>query len=177
MIYKRVETIKELQQILELQRVNIPEVLSEDEKEKEGFVTVHHNFDILKRMNDKCPHIIALDDSGVVGYALCMVKEFKDDIDVLRSMFIQIESCLDNKTNYIIMGQICVAKTHREKGIFRELYHFMKQELTSKYDSIITEVDESNTRSMNAHFATGFKTLKTYYSKPHHWALLAWRIN
>ena len=176
MIYKRAETTEELQQILQLQRINIPEALSEEEKAKEGFVTVHHHFDILKAMNDKCQHIIALDNNTVIGYALCMVKDFKEDIEVLRSMFAQIESRLDVKTSYVIMGQICIAKTYRKKGIFRSLYHFMKQELAPTFDCIVTEVDESNTRSMNAHLAIGFKTLKNYYSQPHHWALLSWRI-
>lgn len=47
-IYKRAETTKELNQILELQRANIPSVISREEKTTEGFVTVYHDFEILK---------------------------------------------------------------------------------------------------------------------------------
>ena len=78
--YKRAKTDLELNQILELQRSNIPSIISEDEKKKEGFVTVHHTLEILKAMNDKCAHIIAKHQDKVVGYALCMLKEFKEDI-------------------------------------------------------------------------------------------------
>jgi len=59
-IYKRAEAIEELNQILELQYANIPSVISREEKAKEGFVTVHHNFEVLKAMNDKCAHVIAV---------------------------------------------------------------------------------------------------------------------
>ena len=95
-IYKRAETNEELQQILELQRTNIPASISEEEKKKEGFVTVHHTFEILKAMNDKCTHVIAKYNDEVVGYALCMLKEFKEDIEVLKPMFQKIDARLQN---------------------------------------------------------------------------------
>ena len=57
------------------------------------------------------------------------------------------------------------------------MYEFMKQEMSSQYDMIITEVDITNTRSVGVHFTIGFKQLKTYYSSPHQWALLAWNWN
>ena len=57
--YKRAQTTNELYQILELQRTNIPSAISLEERNNEGFVTVHHTYDILKAMNDKCPHVIA----------------------------------------------------------------------------------------------------------------------
>ncbi|MFH4963620.1 hypothetical protein V8G69_01330 [Gaetbulibacter sp. M235] len=60
-IYKSAETEEELHQILELQRVNIFSVISKEEKLSQGFVTVEHTFEILKAMNDLCPHTIAKD--------------------------------------------------------------------------------------------------------------------
>ena len=173
-IYKRAQTVEELQQILELQRANIPSVISKEESVKEGFVTVHHNFEILKAMNDKCPHIIAKSNGKVIGYTLCMLKEFKEEIEVLKPMFQQIDNCLNSGETYFTMGQVCVDKTFRKQGIFRGLYAFMKQEMSSEYDMIITEVDEKNTRSLNAHYATGFKLLHAYKSNEQDWALMSW---
>ncbi|MFT5215086.1 MAG: hypothetical protein ACI83H_000193 [Glaciecola sp.] len=45
-IYTRVTSNEELKQILQLQHLNIPSAISENEKQEEGFVTVHHNFKI-----------------------------------------------------------------------------------------------------------------------------------
>lgn len=172
-IYKRVDSNQELDQILELQRTNIPSSISEDESKVEGFVTVHHNLEILKAMNEKCAHIIAKRNDKVVGYALCMLKEFKKNVEVLKPMFRQIDNCLNNDETYFVMRQICIDKQFRKRGIFRSMYEFMKQEMASKYDMIITEVDEENTRSLNAHYAVGFKLLQSYSSQ-RDWALIYW---
>ena len=136
--YKKADSNEELNQILELQSVNIPSSISEDESEVEGFVTVHHNFEILKRMNDKCAHIIAKSKDKVIGYTLCMLKEFKEEIEVLRPMFQQIDNCINSDETYIVMGQICIDKQFRKQGVFRGLYHFMKHEMSSRYNMIIT---------------------------------------
>jgi len=175
--YKRVETPEELQQILELQRLNIPESLSDFEREKQGFVTVHHNLEILNAMNDKCPHVIATYNDKVIGYTLCMIKKFRDSIEVLQPMFQQIEKLANLDQSFIVMGQVCVAKKFRRKGVFRGLYIHMKNELKSKFNNIITEVDKQNTRSLNAHYAIGFKVLYSYRSNNQDWEILGWNIN
>ncbi|RMZ51868.1 GNAT family N-acetyltransferase [Flavobacteriaceae bacterium PRS1] len=177
MIYKRVDSNEELDQIIELQKINIRTSISEDESKSEGFVTVHHDFEILKAMNGKCAHIIAKSGSKVIGYALCMLKEFKENIEVLKPMFQQIDKCLNKNKTYLVMGQICVDKAFRKRGVFRGMYDFMKQEMSSKYDMIITEVDEKNTRSLNAHYTVGFKLLYSYNSSQQDWALLVWDWN
>jgi len=173
-IYKRANSNEELNQILELQQANIPSVISKEEKHQEGFVTEHHSFDILKQMNDKCAHVIAKNNSKVIGYALCMLKDFKDDIEVLRPMFQRIDNCLQREDTYLVMGQICIDKRFRKQGVFRSMYVFMKQEMISKYDMIITEVDEKNTRSLKAHYTIGFKLLHSYNSNQQDWALISW---
>ncbi|GGW46841.1 GNAT family N-acetyltransferase [Arenibacter certesii] len=162
----------ELIQILSLQSKNSPENLSSGEKTQEGFVTVSHNLELLNRMNAVCPHIIAKDGAVVVGYALCMHPNFGLEIEILKPMIAEINSLLPPPDPYIIMGQICIDKSYRKKGIFRELYKTMKQTLPPQYKRIITEVDTSNPRSLNAHYAVGFTDLKTYVSGKHEWKLI-----
>jgi len=175
-IYKRGQTEEELLQILALQQANIPSAISENERQQEGFVTVHHNFDVLKQMNDKCQHIIAKYKNKVIGYALCMIKDFKDDIEVLQPMFQQIDKLVSRDEVYIVMGQVCVDKSFRKQGVFRGLYEHMKSELCRDYNAIITEVDKKNTRSLNAHYAIGFKVLYSYRSNNQDWEILSWDI-
>ncbi len=170
--YKQVGTLEELQQILVLQQQNLPQNLSSEERSKEGFVTVEHTLEVLKTMNDVCGHIIAVEDNQVVGYALCMHPKFADEIEVLRPMFKEIDNALKEKNNYMVMGQICVAKSHRGKGVFRKLYQTMKNNLPEGFDTIITEVDGKNKRSLAAHAAIGFQELKRYHTLDKEWVII-----
>ncbi|SEB56042.1 Acetyltransferase (GNAT) family protein [Maribacter dokdonensis] len=171
LIYTTATTKEELIQILSLQQMNLKSAVSDLEMQQEGFVTVHHNLDVLTRMNNACPHIIAKDGDKVVGYALSMTDDFKDEISVLRPMFTELENI--NIQNFITMGQICVAKTHRKMGVFRGLYNAMKKASHPKYDAIITEVDATNSRSLGAHYAVGFEKICTYHSLGQNWELIS----
>lgn len=171
--YKQAATLEELEQILALQQRNLPKNISNEESLKEGFLTVEHDMDILKAMNDVCGHIIAVDDNQVVGYALCMHPKFAHKIEVLKPMFEEINSLVENPSTYMAMGQICVAKSHRGKGVFRNLYLTMKEKLPQGFDTIITEVDGKNKRSLAAHAAIGFTTLKIYMSGDKEWHLVS----
>ncbi|UII78060.1 GNAT family N-acetyltransferase [Flagellimonas sp. CMM7] len=169
--YKQASTINQLEQILALQQQNLPKNLSAKEKEQEGFLTVEHSLGSLKEMNDECPHIIALEHGKVVGYALCMHPKFASLIEVLKPMFHEINRLTQNNCNYMVMGQICVSKEYRGKGVFRGLYSTMKEKLPKGFDTIITEVDAKNKRSLHAHSAVGFIELKRYSSKGKEWSL------
>ncbi|SEK87976.1 Ribosomal protein S18 acetylase RimI [Aquimarina amphilecti] len=172
--YTTVTSHKELEQILLLQQKNLTTSISSEEKKKEGFVTVEHDFDILKRMNDQQPHIIAKNQDKVVGYTLCMTSDFGNDIEVLKPMFKKIENSLNPTNKYIVMGQVCIDKEYRGQGVFRGLYQQMKLELQKKYDLLITEVAANNTRSLGAHNAIGFKDLIVYESDKIKWHLIYW---
>ncbi|WP_425234828.1 GNAT family N-acetyltransferase [Ulvibacterium sp.] len=172
-IYKRTSEEDELIQILGLQRQNLPVSLSMEEKYREGFVTVSHSFDQLKEMHQVCPHIIAKDKNRVIGYALCMHPMFAKTVPVLRPMFHEIETMVSRDEKYMVMGQICIHKAYRKKGVFRKLYQTMKTELSPEYPTIITEVDTKNQRSLKAHYAVGFKDLKRYHSVNQEWQLIS----
>jgi len=144
--------------------MNLKYSVSDKEKEQEDFVTVHHNFDVLTRMNDACAHIIAKDGNKVVGYALSMTDDFRDEISVLRPMFTEIENV--NIQNFITIGQICVAKTNRKQGVFRGLYNAMKKSSYPKYDA-------TNSRSLGAHYAVGFEKVCIYHSLDQDWELIS----
>jgi len=170
--YKTVTNLKELEQILVLQKANLPSSISSEEKASEGFLTVNHNLDLLKKMNDVCPHIIAKYKEEVIGYALCMHPKFKNEIDVLKSMFMEVENSVKPFISFIIMGQVCVDKYFRKQGVFRNLYGKMQQETSKDFDSIVTEVDATNARSLQAHYGIGFKTLSKYKGDGRDWELI-----
>lgn len=177
--YKTATTDKELQQIIELQSINLPANISEQESREQGFVTVKHDFDLLSRMNQEYQHIIAKDGDEVVGYALVMLRNFVEDIPVLQSMVDQINQ-VDYKgkklrdSKYFIMGQVCVAKDYRSKGVFAGLYQHMKICMSPHFDWIITEISNRNTRSMRAHEKVGFETVYKYADKYDDWLVVLW---
>lgn len=174
--FNRCNTRAELEQILSLQRRNLPNMLTEEEKNYEGFVTVTHSLELLDKMNRKCPHIIAKSGKELAGYALCMHPLFAEEIPVLKPMFEKIISLIKPVSNYMVMGQICIDKTYRKQGLFRGIYNYMRSELESDYDSIITEVDAENTRSLTAHYSIGFRDLLVYTSDKHRWHLIRWEL-
>ena len=174
--YQRVTSDEELYEILELQKQNLKVALSDIDKQIEGFVTVDHTFEVLKRMNDKCPHCIAKYNGKVVGYALCMLNEFRGDVPELISMFNYMDGIIESKglatLNYFIMGQVCIDKVYRGQGVFRGLYSFLKLELSKDYDAVVTEVSAKNIRSSEAHKAIGFELLDKHTEAGEDWELI-----
>ncbi len=174
--YKRATTLDELNQILAIQRRNIKNGLDKAELAKEGFISVHHDLGILKKMNDACPHIIAKDGDKVAGYALAMLRNFKDDIAILKPMFAVADEMLPQK-KYIVVGQICIDKPYRKMGLFKGMYRFYQQELQGQFYCLFTEVATENQRSLNAHLGVGFKVLKTQVVDGVSWELINWEWN
>lgn len=179
--YTQAKTTDELQQILALQAANLPQNISETELKKEGFVTVHHNFELLEAMNYPFPHIIAKDGDQVVAYALVMLRKFADKIPVLTSMFEMInESTFKEKSvndsTYFAMGQVCIHKDYRGKGLFQNLYKTMQQHYSNDFQYIITEIAARNPRSLRAHSKVGFEDLKVFKDKEFGelWHLVIW---
>ena len=175
-IYSRSRTNSDLLQILEVQKSNLFKNLSEEEREKEGFVTVSHTFEQLQKMNEICSHIIVKVDNIVVGFALCMTRSFSNEIEILKPMFQELEKIVSKAENYIVMGQICIAKEYRRKGIFKKLYLEMKNAIKKDYNLIITEVDSKNERSLRAHASVGFRHLKTYTSNQQEWQIISLNV-
>ena len=160
-------TEDELKGILDLQQFNLPQNISNEELESQGFVTVKHDLDLLTRMNYPYQHIIAKEGENVVGYTLVMLRKWKNDIPVLVDMFDQIDSIdYDGKklgaAKYFIMGQVCVAKSQRGQGVFAGLYTEMKKRMHTDFDYVITEIASRNYRSLHAHEKVGFEVIKTY---------------
>lgn len=177
---KQVENTIELQQILELQKKNLPTALSESEAGAAGFVTVSHELELLKEMNDHLPSIIAVENGNLAGYTLSMCKSFRNKIPILIPMFDEIDKLnFRNKklseTEYLVGGQICVAKAYRGRGLFYKLYNGTRDFYKDDYAFLITEVTSKNPGSMTAHLKCGFEAIHDYsMGGPDTWTILAW---
>jgi len=166
--FTTVSTSAEVRQILELQASNLQAALTAETMASQGFVTVKHDPDVLRRMNEAAPSVIAVADGQVIGYALMMPREFAAEVPVLQPMFAMLDGLswrnrpLRDNPRWFAMGQICVAAGYRGLGIVDGLYATMKGAYGSQYDFTVTEVAERNTRSLRVHQRVGFEPLHSY---------------
>lgn len=177
--YKKALKKTDLQEILNLQRLNLRKNISNSEISEYGFVFVSHSLTDLQQLNKVERQIIAKDGVSLVGYCLVMTKDSRTIIPSLFPMFEEFESIVYqektiSKFNYIVVGQVCITKEYRSKGIFRKLYETYKRIYAPKFDFAITEISTRNLRSLTAHQKIGFRILSTYRDTAEEWAIVIW---
>jgi ribosomal protein S18 acetylase RimI-like enzyme len=188
--YTTAQNIEDLRQILHLQQENLEACITKEELHQEGFVTVSHSLELLEEMNTPFAHVMAKEGDEVVGYTLVMLKNMAQRIPILIPMFGQInalsyEGNLLSQTNYFIMGQVCIKKGYRGKGVFKGMYDELKRQMSSGFTYVITEVASRNQRSIKAHQKQGFEVLHTYIAteekeeeeeEEEEWVILIWNL-
>ncbi len=176
---KLTETDKELIGIRALQESNLHRNLSIEEASEEGFVTASYTLEFLKYMHEAHPSVIAKDGDEVVGYALVATHAVSHQHDLLKGLFSEIDA-LEYKglimkgRRYVVVGQLCVGKGYRGKGLAKRMYDFFRDALREKYDFALTDVVSSNLRSLRAHEKTGFIVAGTLQYGGVDWDLVLW---
>jgi len=179
-IYTTANSKNDLEGILSLQKINLPQSLTQPQIQSQGFVTVDHSYAQLAKLNDFEKHIIAKDNEKVIGYLLAMTKSSRFDIPVLIPMFELFDTILYNDKKisgykYLVVGQVCIDKAYRGKGILDDCYAAYREHYGSKYDFAITEIAATNLRSLKAHRRIGFKEINTYVSPDKtEWNVVLW---
>ena len=174
------QTREMLQQILDLQEKNLASRLTPAEAAEQGFVTVKHDLALLDLIRGPFRHVVVLEDGALVGYALVMLKEFRSAVPVLVPMFEQMNRLSVggrrlSETRYFVMGQICVDKQHRGKGVFRVMYEELKRRMSNAFELVVTEVSTRNVRSLRAHFKIGFQRVAQFESpEGGSWEVISW---
>ena len=179
MIATIVTNNEELEQIVELSHKNLRINISSQEQIKNGFITWNYSIELLQQMNALCPHVIVKNNDIVIGYALVALKEASRFHPDLKTMILYLEGITYNNKKlscykYYVMGQICIDRDYRGKGIFEMLYRQHKKLFQKNYDFVITEISTSNTRSLRAHEKVGFKTIYTYKDTLDEWNVVLW---
>ncbi len=178
---KLVSNDSEIHGILALQQKNLRKNLTEDVIANQGFVTVEHDFAVLKAMNDAQPSVIAKDGELVVGYCLSMLPQFRNDIPILSGLFdtidkIEYEGKLLADYSYFVMGQVCVGESFRSIGLFDRMYEHLKTSLSAKYELCVTDISSKNVRSQKAHARVGFKPVHEFFEEAldESWIVVVW---
>lgn len=182
MVIKRVTDKEEIKGIKALQTSNLKSNLTEAEMMQEGFLTASYSLEFLEQMHHIEPAIVAKDGDTVVGYALAVTKALCGHHALLDDLFTQIDAHhykeqLLADVYYVVVGQLCVAKTHRGLGLVQQLYGHFRASMSPKYPYLITDVDDKNPRSIKAHLKKGFEIIGTLHYGGSDWHIVLWDWN
>jgi GNAT superfamily N-acetyltransferase len=175
----RVSTQQQLAGIMSLHTANLRRNLSAEEIRTQGFVSAEYTLEYLQRMHAASPSIIAVDGDTVVGYALvadpatCADHELIGDLArvIDRTSY---EGRLLQGTRYVMVGQLCVARTHRGRGLVKRMYEHYRHVLADQFDYLITDVARDNPGSLIAHLKCGFQVISTLGYGGIEWDLVLW---
>lgn len=173
-------TDEDLPGILSLQAKNLKQNLSPDEVASQGIVTVVHDMELIRRLNDHEQHIIAKDGDKVVGYTLAMTREARNEIPVLVSLFDQLDTLpvgdrMLSDHPFIMVGQACVDKAYRGQAVLDRCYAAYREAYQGKYEMAVTDIVSTNLRSRKAHQRIGFREVKSFTdSEGTEWVIVVW---
>ena len=176
---KFVTTDEELSQIAGLSRENLVSNITEEVKQREGYVSWPYPLETLQKLHALTPSVIVKDGDLVAGYALVLTTEaagIYPPLAIALEYFAKVNykgrSLLDFRV--YIMGQICVHQDYRGKGVFQLLYQFHQQQFSPSYDLVFTEISTRNPRSLKAHEKIGFTIVNTHWDEEGEWHVVVW---
>lgn len=179
--YTIASTEAHITQILSLQKQNLPQYLTEEQQEQQGFVFAQHNAGLLSKMISMEPQFIAVTEEKVIGYNLSMPAGIELFLPEMIPVFAQFENIqYQGKAiadyHFIAGGQVCIDQHYRGQGIANQLYGNMKTALAGKYEICVTAISERNPISLRAHQKRGFEVAGTYDDGHEPWLIVVWKF-
>jgi L-amino acid N-acyltransferase YncA len=181
-IIKMVQTEEELKGLKALQNANLRRLIGEEEAMKEGFVTSEYSFELLQKMHQEHPSIIAKEGNDVVGYVIVTNKSVYGEHEEIDHLFDTVDAMEYNgqllkNASYILVGQLCVGKSHRGQGLVQTMYNYYKENFSDKYQYLVTDISQANPRSIKAHKKSGFETIGVIEQVGTGWDIVLWDWN
>ena len=169
----------DLIQIKHLNQENLKNNLSQRDRLKYGFLTLEYDIELLLKVNNIEKTIVAKNGNKIVAYAIVINKTAYGLNKLFDDLIDRVNNLKYNKTNlykidYALVGQLCISKDYRGKGLVNEIYKFFKKEYSKKYKYLVTDIDERNTRSLNAHLKNKFQIIDNFYWRDSYWNIILW---
>jgi hypothetical protein len=145
----------DIQGILTLQKANLYDNLSVDER-KRGFVTTPFSEAQLKELLEQRGIFVAEERDEIVGYAMAGSWDFFAKWPIFPYMVSRLGSLIFSGKpihpgQSFQYGPVCIASSHRGTGLFPKLFEEMRLELTSRYPVGVTFINRINEHSFMAH--------------------------
>ena len=181
-ILKLVETKEELIGLKQLQTNNLRRLIGEEEAMKEGFVTSEYTLELLQKMHDVHPSIIVKEGDEVVAYTIVTNKAVYGAHPEVDHLFNTLDAtnyngALLKNANYILVGQVCVGKSHRGQGWVPKMYAYYKDLHGKNYNYLVTDISQANKRSIRMHQKVGFETIGVIEQVGTGWDIVLWNWN
>ncbi len=176
---KLVSTPDEITAIKELQNLNLRTNISDDEAASQGFLTASYTMEYLQSMNADAPSVIAKAGDEVVGYAMVTTSALREGHDLMADLFNTIDRTtyggrILREANYVVVGQLCVAKDYRGQGLVKQMYEYFRHCYADQFEYLVTDVAQANVRSLKAHQKTGFQVIDTLTYGGIGWDIVLW---
>lgn len=156
MIETRLGNSSDIPGVLELQRQNLYNNLSEEEL-KNGFVTTPFTAEqIEKIIEQKGLFVSRNEQKSVIAYVFAGSWDYFaqwEIFNVLTSRFPQLSfgNVLVTTANSFQYGPICIHKKYRGQGIINQIFEAMRLVFVEKYPISITFINKVNVISERAH--------------------------
>ena len=178
----RVSSPTEIIDIMDLQALNLKQNITAEEAIDQGFLTAAYTIEYLQEMNSAYPSIIATVGDKVVGYVLVATKGIRKGHDLIEGLFDAIDACeyngkLLSDVNYVVVGQLCVAKEYRGQDLVQKLYGHFRDCLSNEFTYLVTDVAKANVRSLKAHKKRGFQVINELTYGGFGWDIVLWDWN
>lgn len=178
----RVSSPNEIIGIRDLQALNLKQNITAQEAIEQGFLTAAYTIEYLQEMNTVFPSVIAKDGDKVIGYALVTTKDIRKGHDLIEGLFDAIDACEYNgkllrDVNYVVVGQLCIAKEFRGQDLVQKLYGHFRDCLSSEFTYLVTDVAKANVRSLKAHKKRGFQVINELTYGGFGWDIVLWDWN
>lgn len=179
---KLVETEQELIGLKQLQTNNLRRLIGEEEAMREGFVTSEYSLELLQKMHVVYPSIIVKEGDEVVAYTIVTNKAVYGEHPEVDHLFNTLDATLYHEkllkeVPYILVGQVCVGKSHRGQGWVPKMYEFYKSIHAKNYKYLVTDISQANKRSIRMHQKVGFETIGVIEQVGTGWDIVLWDWN
>lgn len=174
-----VTTNAELHQIEALNAENLKPGLTPAETSAQGFLMWRYDFNLLQQLHSYAPSVICKSGMDLAGYALTTPRE---SAVVHRELSLMLDKINDlpyegkplREHSYYVMGQLCVAKPYRGRGVVEMMYGLHRNLYSSQYDMMVLTISTENTRSVRVHERIGFKDIHVFSDHFGAWKVCVW---
>lgn len=170
---------QDLADISRLNEENLRSGLHPDVAKEQGFVTWRYEIDLLESMQAIAPHVICRSEGQLAGYALTALKEMAPVHRELALLLPQLDA-LEYKGSplhsysYYVMGQLCVAKPFRGRGVVEKMYEMHRKTFSKIYTQMVLTISTKNTRSIRVHERFGFEEIHHFADHHGGWNVYVW---
>lgn len=156
--------------IIELQNVNTPDQLSEEEK-KQGFIVSSMTEHTLDAINKNLGVLVAIEEGNLAGFVCLTTTDPIPDHPVVKAMY---ESFPQQSFNHkplaeyriFLYGPVLVNQKWRGQGVVKKLFYAVKDFTENQYDLGAAFINDKNLHSLAVHIqGLGMTALKPFTCK------------